>query len=94
MVIHLKDNTKTKRINITILEEQYNEIHRIVENQNKYLGFSEFIREAIRIQLDKIEQQETLKNIHKSLIPIQEVQKDIKDVRDEFKSFIEVKAIK
>ena len=59
----------TRRINITMLEKDYNEIHRIVE-ENKYLSFSEFIREAIRIQLDKIEQQETLKNIllHKIFI--------------------------
>ena len=51
----------TRRINITILEKDYNEIHRIVE-ENKYLSFSEFIREAIRTQLNKNAKNEELKN--------------------------------
>ena len=61
----------TRRINITILEKDYNEIHRIVE-ENKYLSFSEFIREAIRTQLNKNAKNEELKNINTNLQDMRE----------------------
>lgn len=60
----------TRRINITMLEKDYNEIHRIVE-ENKYLSFSEFIREAIRTQLNKNAKNEELKNINTNLQDIE-----------------------
>ena len=46
------NENKTKRLNLTILERDYNEIQNLI-SQNKYLSASEFVREAIREHLYK-----------------------------------------
>ncbi|MCQ2971919.1 MAG: ribbon-helix-helix domain-containing protein [archaeon] len=61
-----KKDVKTRRVSITILEKDYKQIHRLVA-QNKYLSFSEFIREAIRIQLNENIKNEEFKKISVSL---------------------------
>ena len=64
-------HVNTRRINITILEKEYEEIQTLVK-ENKYLTVSEFIREGIRLRLNMIRQEETLKNINNSLIDIED----------------------
>ena len=64
-------HVNTRRINITILEKEYEEIQTLVK-ENKYLTVSEFVREGIRLRLNMIRQEETLKNINNSLIDIEE----------------------
>lgn len=76
----MKDNIKTKRINITILEKQYKEIQEIIKNENRCLSISEFIRGAIQIQLDKIEQQETFIGMNENLEKISYMKGDLRDV--------------
>lgn len=76
----MKENIKTKRINITILAKQYKEIQKIIKNENRCLSLSEFIRGAIQIQLDKIEQQQTFNRMDDNLKTISYMKGDLRDV--------------